>query len=154
MWFLHIQLHKEVKGNGGLIASANLLKRKLLVVVWAAAALTITKSANCSGENVHHLFPQICWENQQQLSPQSLLKREHHLLSVWCCTFHPFFHRLHGWVFLMAPGGVVLTTWSGQTDAVSLCLTHSAGQRSHHKPLPCWEVVGGGVMAVMVVMVW
>lgn len=97
-----------MEGNGGVIASSNLLKRKLLVVVWAAAAaLIITKSANCSGKNVQHLFT---WSNIDLLresaaaSPQYLLKCEHHLLSTWCCIFHHFFHRLHGWVFLMAPG--------------------------------------------------
>lgn len=113
-----------MEGNGGVIASSNLLKRKLLVVVWAAAAaLIITKSANCSGKNVQRLFT---WSNIDLLresataSPQYLLKCEHHLLSTWCCIFHHFFHRL----LSNGTGRVVLTTWSGQSDAVSLSLTH------------------------------
>lgn len=54
-----------LKGNGGVIASSNLLKRKLLVGVWAAASAAAASVSQLigRGKRVLHLF--TWWDLQQ-----------------------------------------------------------------------------------------
>lgn len=52
-----------LKGNGGVIASSNLLNRKLLVGVWAAASAASARQLIGQGKHVQHLFT---WSGLQQ----------------------------------------------------------------------------------------